>query len=345
MTERCSAGVLLAVGIVLSLSGSGAAGAQPGQRVPVLATPHFALYSDFETNLNDALVNSGLARKDKKPELFHSGAEAPCFEKLAPSQRAAWDGAVDYYSKIISPAAWDARQQVLIRLDLVGFEAELKASNGTEFAELARGFRSVAAPAYRACRWPAQDEKNRRWIAEIEPRLAADEARLAARIEQLYQAKWKTLPILVDLVETVDWSGANSSWSDAGQGDLLISSTVGGASGFEILFHESSHILMGREAPIRRALETAAEAASSKLPGDLWHLVLFYTTGEAVRPFVEKSGAAGYKTMLSEIMERGGWTEYREVLEEHWRPYVEGKRSLAEAATSLIGALRAKGPK
>ncbi len=101
----------------------------------------------------------------------------------------------------------------------------------------------MATRAYRACRWPAQDEKNRHWIDDLKPRLAADEQRIADRIEQLYQKRWKRLPILVDVVETVNWSGANTAWSDSGQGDVLISNSPQGAAGFETLFHEASHIL------------------------------------------------------------------------------------------------------
>ncbi|HEX9943616.1 MAG TPA: hypothetical protein VGG03_16510 [Thermoanaerobaculia bacterium] len=340
MRKPASARVTLGCWILLLLPSVSLG--QTAQRTPVVTTSHFAIYSDFDTNLNDALIAAGLARKKSKPELFHSGAEAPCFDKLPPSARAAWDGAVDYYAQIISPVEWNARQQFLLRMQLVGFDAEWRAGGATdtEFVEIARSFRAVATPAYKACRWTAQDEKNRRWIAELKQRLDADEERLASRLEQLYQKRWKTLPILVDVVETVNWSGANTSWSDAGQGDILISSEPQGAAAFETLFHEASHILMDRSDPVRQALEGAAKAADFRPPNDLWHVVLFYTTGEAVRRIVDERGQAGYTPMVYEIYGRGDWVEYREVLENNWRPYVDGKRSLAEAAASLIAALR-----
>ena len=97
---------LAAVAVVVSL----AAGAPPADasRTPVLKTPHFAIYSDFDTNLNDALINTGLARRGKKAELFQAGDEAACFGKLTPSARAAWNTAVDYYAKVVSPTNWDS---------------------------------------------------------------------------------------------------------------------------------------------------------------------------------------------------------------------------------------------
>ncbi len=317
-----------------------AVGGQGEARRPVLTTPHFALYSDVETNLNDALIAAGLARKNKKPELFREGEEAGCFEKLPPSSRAGWDGAVDYYARILSPGSFGSKPQFLVRFQLAGLGVEGRSAADEEYLDVTRGFRTAAAPAYRACRFPSQDARNRKWIAEIGPRLAAEEEKLAARLEALYRKKWKTLPILVDVVETVDWSGANTAWSDAGQGDILITSTVTGPAAFETLFHEASHVLMDRGDPVRAALEKAAKASGVKLPGDLWHVVLFYTTGEAVRQVLDERGPAGYTPMLYEIFARPAWVNYREPLEKEWKPYVDGKRTLDEAASGLIEALR-----
>ena len=330
---KLSALLLLASASVTSASAAG--------RVPVVTTSHFAFHSDFATNLNDALIAAGLARKKHDAELFRSGDEVGCFDKLPPPERAAWNAAVDYYAQIISPAGWMAREQFLLRLELVGFDPEPKAQEDKEFVDIARNLRAAAGPAYAACRWPAQDAKNRRWIAELETRLTADEERAASRVQQLYQKKWKTLPILVDVVETVDWSGANTSWSDAGQGDVLIASSPGGPAAFEILFHESSHVLMDRHDPVRQALDDAAKAADFNLPRDLWHVVLFYTTGEAMRPILNERDASPYTPMLYAIFDRGSsWKEYREALENCWRPYVDGKRTVNEAAADLVGALR-----
>ncbi|MGH9868990.1 MAG: hypothetical protein ACREAA_12595 [Candidatus Polarisedimenticolia bacterium] len=333
--------ILLACGMLFLLPG--AVPGQTAQRTPVVTTPHFAFYSDFDTNLNDALIAAGLARKKDKPELFHAGDEASCFEKLVPSARAAWEGAVAYYAQIISPSGWMARQQFLIRMHLVGFGDERPAERDVEFLEIARSFRAAAAPAYRACRWAMQDDKNRAWIADVQKKLGVDEERVAARVEQLYQKPWKVLPILVDVVETVDWSGANTSWSDSGQGNVLIANSPQGAAGFEVLIHEASHVLMDRSDPVRQALERAAKAAAFSLPDDLWHVVLFYTTGEAVRGVLDGSGPSGYTPMLYELFKGGSWVQYREALEQTWRPYVDGKRSLDAAATDLIAALRPEG--
>src|ERR1700732_262980 len=142
-------------------------------RTPVASTPHFAFYSDFETNLNDALINTGVARKLHRPELFHAGDEVACFEKLPSAVRAAWNRALDYYAEIISPGGWTDRGQYLIRVHLAGFDDEREDAADRQLVDIAKSFRAAAAPAYRECRLAAQDEKNRRWTAALHARLKA----------------------------------------------------------------------------------------------------------------------------------------------------------------------------
>lgn len=330
--------VILGLGILLFAPRTSLG--QAPERVPVATTPHFAFYSDFDTNLNDALVAAGVARKSGKPELFHSGAEVSCFGELPPSARAGWDGAVDYYTKIISPADWLDRQQYLLRVELAGFDEELKDAGARQFVEIARSFRGAATPAYKACRWAAQDEKNRRWIEELKVRLATDEQKVAPRLEQLYGKRWNGLPILVDVVETVNWSGANSIFRRPAGGHLLISNSYQGPAALEIVFHEASHLLMDRNDPLRQALDSAASTVDFRLPGDLWHVVLFYTTGETVRRILDDGGKPGYTPMVYGIFDTGTWASYRKALESAWRPYVNGERDLPEAAAGLIEELR-----
>jgi hypothetical protein len=313
---------------------------QTSARTPVAATPRFAFYSDFETNLNDALIAAGVAQKAGEPELFRSGGEAECFGKLPETTRAGWDRAVAYYADSISPAAWSDRAQYLLRLQLVGFDEELTDSADRAYVGRVRAIRAAAAAGYTACRWPAQDEKNRRWIAEARSQLAVDEEKVASRLEQLYQQQWTGLPLLVDVVETVDWSGANTIFRIRGGGHLLISNAYQGSNELEIVFHEASHLLMGRTAPVKQALDSAARAADFRLPGNLWHVVLFYTTGEVVRRVLADDGKPAYTPIVYELFAKNVWDEDREALERAWLPYVEGKRPLPEAASALVEAVK-----
>jgi hypothetical protein len=315
--------------------------AQVAKRTPVLTTHYFAFYSDLPTNLNDALVNAGVARRFRKPELFRSGEEAACFEKLPASARAGWEDAVDYYAKSVSPKHFGDREQALIRYQLAGFDDEISGDAAREYLKTVAGVRAAAEPAYKLCRWTAQDAKNRQWIQDLKKRLAAHEERIGSRLQQLYQTKWAP-PIPVDVVQTVDWSGANTMLlREPGRGHVLVAIENEMPQALEIVFHEASHVLVGRGAPVMDALGKAAAAAHYTLPGDLWHVVLFFTTGEAVREVLTDAGEPGYKPVVYSIFERNkGWASYRSALESAWLPYVQGKESLASSAHHLIAALQ-----
>ena len=306
-----------------------------GARQPVHATPHFAFYSDFQTNLNDALVAAGLARKRHESELFQKGDEAACFAKLSAQERAAWDAAVAYYQTAVSPSAWNAREQYLIRMQLAGFPGEIKTEDDERLVTIARHLREAAAPAYEACRWKAQDAANRRWVDALASRLATDEQKIAARVTRLYGKEWSELPIPVDVVQVVNWAGANSIIDPP---HLLVAVENEGLTGLEVVFHEASHILMARGDPVQKALADAAAAQGRPLPPDLWHAVLFFTTGESVRAVLHEDGIE-YTPMLEALYARGSWSEDRAAIEDAWRPYVEGKRDLTKAAASLLAEI------
>jgi hypothetical protein len=135
---------------------------------PVLETPHFAFHSDFDTNLEDALELAAAARHREAPGLFDSGPEAACFGERPAAERAAWNRAVDYYAEIVVPEERGRSPEgTTLRLDLAGVVPDEEwEGESRSWVELGRAFRAAAAPAYRACRWPAQDRENCRWILQ-----------------------------------------------------------------------------------------------------------------------------------------------------------------------------------
>lgn len=319
-----------------------AAGAVQGQAhnlAPVATTTHFAFYSDFATNLNDALVAAGTARKFGRPELFYSGAEASCFERQRSSAQVAWNQAVEYYSKIISPAAFNDKRQYLLRAHLAAFEQQSDDAMDVQFIGIANSFMAAARPAYEACRWIVQDAKNRRWIEGLTVQLATHDLEIARRLESLYRTSWQGLPIRTDIVETVSWSGANTVFLDPAGGHILISREYQGPKALEIVFHEASHLLMGHNDPLQRALAEASSVLGRTPPDDLWHVVLFYTTGETVLRVLHEAGEAAYTPMLNGIFERNTWRRYKDAIDNAWPAYLDGKRTLAEAAVDLVGAI------
>ncbi|NND45929.1 MAG: hypothetical protein HKN58_11450 [Xanthomonadales bacterium] len=307
---------------------------------PVSITPWFAFHSDFDTNLNDALVIAGRERAANRAELFKGGNAKACFDGLAPSQRAGWNLAVDYYARIVSPAGWDDRQQFLLRIALAGLAENLD-ERASGYLELAEHMRGAAEPAYTACGWDQQDAANRAWVERLMPRIQQHGAAIAQRLEAVYGTPWHGLPLRVDVVAHAPPVGANTIWLNPEGGHILVSSGIEDALALEIMFHEASHTLVsyGRGDPLPLALEAAAQNTGVELPRDLWHVVMFYLTGEVMR---EVLGEAYTPYMVTQGLWDGRWGRYREAVEASMPAYLEGSATLQQAAASLLQKLHAE---
>jgi hypothetical protein len=63
---------------------------------------------------------------------------------------------------------------------------------------------------------------------------------------------------------------------------------------------------------------------------------MFYMTGEAVRRRLGETGEQEYTPMVYEIYERSSWGRFRDAIELNWPGYMDGERSLSQAAIDLI---------
>ncbi len=328
---RTTGGYLFSLVVVL-FSASPTLAQAPTEQAAVATTSHFAFHSDFTTNVNDALLEAGRARGKGKPELFQSGDEASCFDKLPPSVRTAWNLAVDYYTEVVSPKRWSDRWQVLIRFDLSGVK-ELSRAGDRRYVGIVRSFIEAAKPAYEACRWTTQEAKNRRWIESLVAQLKVHEEAVSQKLANLYARPLGGLPIRVDVVETVNWSGATTWILDPDGGHIVISTVEEGPVSLEYIFHEASHTLMRREDPLQLALRNAADKLDVELPRDLWHAVLFYTTGDTVRRALAEAGEPAYTPML---FDGNIFGRHHAAMKRGWTGYLDGRRTLDEAAEDLL---------
>lgn len=187
------------------------------------------------------------------------------------------------------------------------------------------------APAYRDRLWRKADNANRRWIAGVAPLIDRYGALLAATLAQFYQNDWPSDPIRVDVVNYANWAGAFTTLHPT---RITVSSTDvrnQNYAALEILFHEGSHGIIGK---LRNVLESECKRQQVRLPGrDLWHAVLFYSTGEAVLraipgyvPYAEANG----------LWRQRPWYMYSHVLQRDWQPYLDGKTTFDAAISSIV---------
>jgi hypothetical protein len=104
--------------------------------------------------------------------------------------------------------------------------------------------------------------------------------------------------------------------------------------GTEVVFHESSHALVG---PILNAFTREAQTAR-KQTGPLWHVALFYLTGEVVKQALASRNVAYspylYKTGLFDR----AWPQFKGPIEKEWSRYVQGEIALDEAVKRTVAA-------
>jgi hypothetical protein len=111
----------------------------------------------------------------------------------------------------------------------------------------------------------------------------------------------------------------------------------------EMLFHEASHGIAGG---VRDAIARECRARNKPIPRDLWHALLFYTTGDVVRRAVKlpetgdgKGGAVYRPYAQRHGLYSRGWQNFERLLERYWQPYLDGKVEFDRAVIRLVAAL------
>jgi len=325
-------------GLIAIIASPALATAQTATSSLVLTTPHFAFFSDLPTNVHDALIAAATARRSKEPEVFTAGADKTCFGGLPGADRDGWMRAVDYYTASTSTRF----QRVMQRLELAGLVQRdgLSDSSDRRFLEEAAAVRMAATPAYRQCRWPSQDAVNRRWIDRVKTLLAAHETTLGKELPALFKVPWAGLPFRVDVVETALPVGADSASPDFPTLHILVSSTNSAnqdRAALEIVFHEASHFLTNPDSPLSTALTAAAMESGFTPPAGFVHQVHFFMTGETVRRVLARAGESAYTPYLYANKLFGD--RFRDAVARTWPAYMDGTRTLTDAARDLVRAL------
>lgn len=323
--------LLVAVSVTLAVP---AIMAQGGSDL-VLDQPPFAVHSSFWPNLNSVLWAEAWARRPASAEPSPSGVlPEPLKANLTADERAAWDGAVTYYDDEVADLH-PLFEMGAIRKAMLAARAELPAAG---LAPTHRRVLAAAAAVYRKHYWAGHDFANRAWVADPLSKVASLSPAVPDRLTKLFGTPWFTEPIRVDVVRVTSREGAFTS-IDPPPAYITIASGNPNMTGWmaaEVLVHEASHALV---MPLIQAfsVELKAQGKSSR---DLWHVALFYLTGEVVRQALEARNIRYepylYKTGLFDR----AWPQYKVAIETHWKPYVDGKASRTDAIKNVVTAIK-----
>jgi len=304
----------------------------------------FDFHNGFWVNLHHFLYREAQLSEPQRStdDLALSKADSDELEHLSPAERSAWNQAVSYYGRSL------AKHDLIFDDDLIQIKNQLEeAESSSDLAntKISADLKAVilkAAPIYRKYWWERHNAENKEWIANLEPLVKRYGSILSARMSRIYDEPWPH-PVRVDAVAYANWAGAYTTPAPTRP---TISSTDPrnqGPAALEAVFHETSHGMIGK---VRDAI-SAAEAnlnahrpGAAFHPGSIWHAVLFYTADELVAeqipgyiPYADKNG----------LWERAWPAPDRSLIEQDWKPHMNGSVALEQALTKLVNDLAAQG--
>jgi len=322
--------------------------------------PVFELHSGFWVNLHHFLYLQARLTKVNSSSMDSARGEAAPSEPPASlldfpaADIKAWQDAVAFYSKDL------AGRDLLLNGDMETINNQLSELEicadleGKSSPNCNSGLRKdlievleSAAPVYRAHWWPEHDRANRAWIAQVAPIVQQMGVGLSGQLASVYQTPWPAGRLRVDVVW---YGGPFGAYTSLNPVHVTISShdeRNQGVYGFEVLFHESSHALAGA---VNEAIAREFRDRDKPIPRELWHALVFYTTGELVRrdlaygtitlTSLQGTDPASYQPYAAQFgIYSGAWERFRAMLDLYWRPYLDGKISFDTAIARLAEAM------
>ncbi len=347
--------------LALSLLAPIRAAAQAQNNFTYGPLPVFELHSGFWINLHHTLYHEARQRTAAPSPDKSSKTSGPALHTepdakptLTPADQHQWDDAVAYY--VSNYAAKDllfSTELIQLKDQLGDFEdCDELSGRKRKFCDAGLPAKltqvlEAAAPIYRAHLWPDHDRANRRWIMRVAPLVREQGVGLSERLADIYQTRWPREKIRVDVTGYANWTGAYTTADPLRVTISSLDSRNQGAEALEVLFHEGSH---GIAEPVQAAIIRECRQRDKAIPRDLWHALVFYTTGEVIRPVLGSSsatagdqdggGPGGYTPYaLREGLYQRGWNDYFKLLQKFWQPYLDGRASFDDAIARMVSSL------
>src|SRR6202790_4423514 len=341
--------------LLLTLALLTPAGATPQQSSSAYGPlPVFEFHSGFWVNLHHMLFYEAKLR-EAPPTALQKGNPVPQVKlkmmkdaatALSPVERLAWDNSVAFY------VANYANRDLLFNNDLILLKNQLddfedcdeppgtqkKTCDAGLPAKLTQAL-EAAAPVYRAHLWPDQDRANRRWVARVAPLVEEQGLGISQRLADVYQTKWPKEKIRVDVSAYANPSGAYTTLDPLRVTISSIDARNQDDEAFEVLFHEASH---GIAEPVEAAIVRECRQRDKAIPRDLWHALIFYTTGEVIKPVMsgDSPDEADYVPYaVRQDLYKRGWEDYLKLLTRYWQAYLDNKSTFDDSIARMVSSL------
>jgi hypothetical protein len=351
--------VLLTLGLLWP--GRMAAGTQSYAETPL---PVFELHSGFWINLHHTLYQEARQRKAATSRDAGATKSAATAAKsvlagkgLTDAEQKAWDDAVAFYVDNYADKDLLFTTELIQLKDQLGDFEDCDELSGRRRKFCDAGLPAnltqvleAATPVYRKHLWLEHDKANRRWILQVAPLVREQGVGLSERLADIYQTRWPHGKIRVDVAAYANWAGAYTTVDPLRVTISSLDTRNQGPQALEVLFHEGSH---GIAEPVQRAIIRECRQRDKPIPRDLWHALVFYTTGEVIRTVLTSSSASpsrgdkgsggpasSYNAYaFREGLYQRGWKNYLESLQRFWQPYLDGKATFDDAIARMVSSL------
>jgi hypothetical protein len=291
----------------------------------VVEADRWLLHNSFWMNLHQTLMHEATTRSPRD------------LSALTDDERATWTDTLDAYREAKGEGSITfSRPMMNLQNDLaqVADRARRPALQGALAEALLR-----AAPVYRAHWWEADHVANRFFLHYLAPMIRDAGEEILRDHERVYG---ETYPrsIRIDIAAHAGRYGAYSHPLRDGFVVTIASRDEGnhGLTALEMVLHESSHsVVFPYQGRVNDAIVAASKRRGVDPPRDLWHAILFATTSELTKRAYARRGITWYVPTSQDLLTRA-WPQYREPIETHWIPYIDGKGTLEEAIEKLVEA-------
>jgi hypothetical protein len=249
---------------------------------------------------------------------------------------AKWKKLVETYGEFLG------KRHPIFNNDLIELNATLSKTSTpklpSSISKSASTVLEAAMPLYKSVQWEEDDRANRFWISLAQPMLVSAAEELADAHAKVYAVPFPT-NILVD-VSPLAWEFGAYTVGHGENAHVVISSTERGYQGFlalEMLMHEPSHAIVASDetGAIGDDLKRASDALGVRPMANLWHAILFYTSGELTRRALAKRGVSDFRPNVIDMYDRG-YRGFRQPLETHWQAYLDGKVTRETAIRQIL---------
>ncbi|MGD0839944.1 MAG: hypothetical protein ABSA32_02185 [Candidatus Acidiferrales bacterium] len=341
--------LLAASALLVSVAMMGAVRGAAQDVAPEETSPPTTLefHSGFWVNLHLFLYEQSRIALGDVPANAQAGtAGQSAASALSPAERQTWNAAVAYYAGDLGHRDLTTSLDFARISDRLGELETCADLSGRSKQACTSGLRAdeirvleSAAPIYRAHWWPQHDRANRAWIALAAPLVAQMGADLANRLSAIYQQNWPRGRLRVDVT---CYAGSEGAYTTLDPPHVVIASQDArnqGLYGFEELFHQASKVLAGG---VMNKIAELCRGRDIPIPRDLGTALLYYTTGYAMQrelaeirpndppytPYAERFG-----------LYQGPWSQFDALLEEYWRPYLDGRLEFDSAIEHVVAGI------